>query len=150
MRMVRMSGNAHAIDLQGKAKRLVDWKEYVKAKPILSVASVSLLGFGLVRNLMLAAPKPSPSSPTRQPTRSNTSPLKTTLSFIKNLPRTEAEHGNRLQPKRFLKEEDSAERVESATDSLDLARQYIAARPTTTIAIAFAIGGALGWLTSRR
>ena len=80
MRMVRMSGNAHAIDLQGKAKRLVDWKEYVKAKPILSVASVSLLGFGLVRNLMLAAPKPSPSSPTRQPTRSDTSPLKTTLS----------------------------------------------------------------------
>ena len=80
MRMVRMSGNAHAIDLQGKAKRLVDWKEYVKAKPILSVASVSLLGFGLVRSLTLAASKPSPSSSTNQPIRSGTSPLKTTLS----------------------------------------------------------------------
>jgi hypothetical protein len=80
MRLVRMSGKAHAVDLQGKAKRLIDWKEYVKAKPILSVASVSLLGFGLVRNLMLAASKPSPSSPTRLPTRPETSPLKTTLS----------------------------------------------------------------------
>ena len=80
MRTVRMSGKAHATDLQRKAKRLVDWKEYVKAKPILSVASVSLLGFGLVRNLMVAASKPSPSSPTRQPARSDASPLKTTLS----------------------------------------------------------------------
>lgn len=72
------------------------------------------------------------------------------IDFSKNLPRTEAEHGNRLQQKRLLKEKDSAERDESVIDSLDLARQFIAARPTTTIAIAFAIGGALGWLTSRR
>lgn len=80
MRMVRMSGKAHAIDLQGEAKRLVDWKEYVRSKPILSVASVSLLGFGLVRSLILTASKPSPSLSTRQPTRSDTFPLKTTLS----------------------------------------------------------------------
>lgn len=72
------------------------------------------------------------------------------IDFNKNRPRTETEHGNRLQPKRLLKEEDSFERDEIAIDSLDLARQFIAARPTTTIAIAFAIGGALGWLTSRR
>jgi ElaB/YqjD/DUF883 family membrane-anchored ribosome-binding protein len=71
------------------------------------------------------------------------------IDFNKNLPRTE-EEGNRLQQKRVLKEEYSDGRDESAIDSLDLARQYIAARPTTTIAIAFAIGGALGWLTSRR
>lgn len=71
------------------------------------------------------------------------------IDFNKNLPRTE-EEGNRLQQKRVLKEEYSDGRDESAIDSLDLARQYIAARLTTTIAIAFAIGGALGWLTSRR
>jgi hypothetical protein len=80
MRLVRRSGKDHAIDLQGEAKRLVDWKEYVKAKPILSVACASLLGFGLVRNLMLAASKPSPSSSTKQSTRSDPSPFKTTLS----------------------------------------------------------------------
>jgi hypothetical protein len=72
------------------------------------------------------------------------------IDFSKNLPRTEAEHENRLQQNRFLKEEDSAKRDEPVFDPLELARQYIAARPTTTIAIAFAIGGALGWLTSRK
>ena len=72
------------------------------------------------------------------------------IDFSKNLPRTEAEHGNRLQEEWYLNENDSAERDEPIFDPLDLARQCIAARPTTTIAIAFAIGGALGWLTSRR
>jgi len=67
-----------------------------------------------------------------------------------NLPRTEVEHETRLQQKRFLNKEDSIERDENANDPLDLARQYIAARPTTIIAIAFATGGILGWLTSRR
>ncbi len=89
MRLVRMSGKDHAIDLQVEAKRLVDWKEYVRSKPILSVASVSLLGFWLARNLMLAASKPSPSSSTQQSLKLEPSPLKTTLSSsIANLAST--------------------------------------------------------------
>lgn len=89
MRLVRMSGKDHAIDLQVEAKRLVDWKEYVRAKPILSIASASLLGFGLVRSLMIAASKPVPSSSTIQSLRLEPSPLKTTLSSsIANLATT--------------------------------------------------------------
>jgi hypothetical protein len=46
---VRNAGYDHVVALQGEAKRLVDWKEYVRAKPILFVAGASLLGFSLVR-----------------------------------------------------------------------------------------------------
>jgi hypothetical protein len=67
-----------------------------------------------------------------------------------NLPRTDAGQKNRLPQKSLLVGLDSAQQNENGIDPLDLARQCIAARPTTTIAIAFAIGGALGWLTSRR
>lgn len=57
MRLVRLSSKDHVIDLQGEAKRLVDWKEYVRAKPILAVAGASLLGFGLAHNLVQPNPK---------------------------------------------------------------------------------------------
>lgn len=61
MRSVRMSGHDHVVELQGEAKRLVDWKEYVRAKPLLSVAAASLVGFGVVRNSIFVVSKPSPS-----------------------------------------------------------------------------------------
>ncbi|MCF7963300.1 MAG: hypothetical protein K9M08_21380 [Pirellula sp.] len=61
MRSVRMSGHDHVVELQGEAKRLVDWKEYVRAKPLLSVAAASLVGFGVVRNSFFVVSKPSPS-----------------------------------------------------------------------------------------
>ena len=49
MRSVRASGYEHAGELQGEAMRLVDWKEYVRAKPLVSIAAASLVGFTLVR-----------------------------------------------------------------------------------------------------
>ena len=72
------------------------------------------------------------------------------IDFSKTLPRTEVEYETRLQHEMYLNKESSLECGKNISDSLDLARQYIAARPTAVIAIAFAIGGALGWLTSRR
>ena len=80
MRLVRTSGKDHAIDLQGEAKRLLDWKEYVRAKPILSVVSATLLGFGVVRQLIFASSKPSTTPSTIQSLKLEPSPLKTTLS----------------------------------------------------------------------
>ena len=80
MRLVRTSGKDHAIDLQGEAKRLLDWKEYVRAKPILSVVSATLLGFGVVRQLIFASSKPSTIPSTIQSLKLEPSPLKTTLS----------------------------------------------------------------------
>ncbi len=61
MRSVRMSGHDHVVELQGEAKRLVDWKEYVRAKPLLSVAAASLVGFGVIRNALFVISKTPPS-----------------------------------------------------------------------------------------
>ena len=60
------------------------------------------------------------------------------IDFSKTFPRTEVGHESRFG------------REQNLPDPLDLARQHIAARPTMVIAIAFAIGGVLGWLTSRK
>ena len=58
MRSVRAEGYDHVVALQSEAKRLVDWKEYARAKPILFVAAASLLGFGLVRKTAQVVLKP--------------------------------------------------------------------------------------------
>ena len=52
MESVRASGYDHAGELHGEAKRLVDWKEYVRSKPIMSVAVASLIGFSVVRSTL--------------------------------------------------------------------------------------------------
>ncbi len=49
MKIVRATGYDHAGELHVEAKRLVDWKEYVRAKPLMSVAVASLVGFSIVR-----------------------------------------------------------------------------------------------------
>ena len=49
MQMVRASGYNHAGELHGEAMRLVDWKEYVRSKPLMSIAIASLVGFSIVR-----------------------------------------------------------------------------------------------------
>ena len=59
---VRNVGYDHVVALQGEAKRLIDWKEYVRAKPILFVAVASLLGFSIVRKATQVVSKSS--SPT--------------------------------------------------------------------------------------
>ena len=67
--MVRASGYNHAGELHGEAKRLVDWKEYVRSKPLMTVAVASLVGFSVVRS---ALGTNSIASPARQ---SNITPL---------------------------------------------------------------------------
>jgi hypothetical protein len=52
MDVLRASGLRHAVELRTGAKRVVDWKEYVRAKPILFVAIASLSGFGLIRSIV--------------------------------------------------------------------------------------------------
>ncbi len=52
MQRVRASGYSHAGELQGEAKRLVDWKEYVRSKPLMSIAVASLVGFSFVRSAL--------------------------------------------------------------------------------------------------
>ena len=60
MHALRSSGRSHAVELQGEAQRLVDWKEYVLTKPLVSVAAASVLGFAFVRSTMRALTLPKP------------------------------------------------------------------------------------------
>lgn len=62
MRYVRSAGNLHASELQGEAQRLVDWKEYVLAKPLVSIAAASVFGFALARSTMRAISRTTRSS----------------------------------------------------------------------------------------
>lgn len=80
MQAVRSAGHCHADELQGEMKRLVDWKEYVLAKPLFSVAAASVLGFALVRS---TARSVSRSVPQSQPILSDVTPavsLKSTIA----------------------------------------------------------------------
>ncbi len=52
MQSVRASGHYHAGELHGEANRLVDWKEYVRSKPLMSIAVASLVGFSVVRSTL--------------------------------------------------------------------------------------------------
>lgn len=75
MRAVRASGYDHAGALHGEAKRLVDWKEYVRSKPLVSIAVASLVGFSVVRSTLRgSSPLTSSSlgfSPVTTPSSSN-------------------------------------------------------------------------------
>jgi len=57
MRTLRSEGHSHAGEIQEEAKRLVDWKEYVLAKPLTTVAASFLLGFVIVRSFANAKPE---------------------------------------------------------------------------------------------
>lgn len=62
MRYVRSAGHSHASELQGEAQRLVDWKEYVLAKPLVSIAAASVFGFAIVRSTIRAISSTTPIS----------------------------------------------------------------------------------------
>lgn len=47
MRDIRHVSRIHVADLQDEAQRLGDWREYVRARPLLSVAAAAAVGFVL-------------------------------------------------------------------------------------------------------
>ncbi len=63
MRAVRASGHDHAGALHGEAKRLVDWKEYVRSKPLISIAVATLVGFSVMRSTFGASSPSTTTSP---------------------------------------------------------------------------------------
>ncbi len=80
MHALRSSGRSHAVELQGEAQRLVDWKEYVLTKPLVSVAAASVFGFAIVRSTMLALSKPKVLSSTVAIDSSTARPLKSNFA----------------------------------------------------------------------
>jgi hypothetical protein len=51
MNAIRNVSEAHVADLHQQAQRLGDWREYVRAQPVLSVAVAACVGFVLIRNV---------------------------------------------------------------------------------------------------
>ena len=97
MRAVRASGYDHAGALHGEAKRLVDWKEYVRSKPLVSIAVASLVGFSVVRStLRSSSPLTSSSlgfSPVTTPSSSNQVTWKNSvISLATNVATTALKH----------------------------------------------------------
>ncbi len=99
MRAVRASGYDHAGALHGEAKRLVDWKEYVRSKPLVSIAVASLVGFSVVRGTFRSS-SPSPSSTSApgtnsvlMPTSSNQASWKSSvIALATNVATTAVKH----------------------------------------------------------
>ncbi len=79
MHSLRKSGYKQVVTLRGDAKRLVDWKEYVGAKPILSVAAASLLGFGVARKLGLMFSRTPRTTPSYRQASVNSSSIGSTI-----------------------------------------------------------------------
>ena len=48
MDRIRGASRIHVADMQTEAGRLVDWREHVRAKPLVAVAAAVLVGFSLV------------------------------------------------------------------------------------------------------
>jgi len=51
MNAIRNVSEAHVADLHQQAQRLGDWREYVRAQPLVSVTAVACVGFILIRKL---------------------------------------------------------------------------------------------------
>lgn len=97
MQAVRASGYDHAGELHGEARRLVDWKEYVRSKPIMSVAVASVIGFSMIRSTlgMSSQTNPLPSRNTNvleNSTSSQSSWKSGAIALVSNVATTALKH----------------------------------------------------------
>ncbi len=72
------------------------------------------------------------------------------IDFSTTLRSPNGSHDQRLREDLLYDCAITSEYDEGDFRSIDFARQSIAAKPALFIAFAFAVGGVLGWLTSRR
>ena len=105
MHRVRASGYNHAGELQGEAMRLVDWKEYVRSKPLMSIAVASLVGFSVVRSTLGTTSQVNPAFANGNNTLENSTPSRSSwksaaIGLIANVASTAAKHylASFLQP----------------------------------------------------
>jgi hypothetical protein len=72
------------------------------------------------------------------------------IDFSTTTQRTKGLHDQRLQQEMLPDNASAREVDQNRSDPIDTAREIIAAKPAIFLAIAFVVGGTLGWLTSRR
>ena len=107
MQMVRASGYNHAGELHGEAKRLVDWKEYVRSKPLMSIAVASLVGFSIVRSTLGTNSQVNPARASSNNTLENSLSGKSSwksgaIALVSNVASTAVKHylASLLQPRK--------------------------------------------------
>jgi len=130
MQTVRASGYNHAGELHGEAKRLVDWKEYVRSKPLMSIAVASLVGFSIVRITLGANPQVNPARGSSHNTLENSMLGKSSwksgaIALVSNVASTAVKHylASLLQPRkteggsndRFRKTDTKEQSIESTS-----------------------------------
>ena len=72
------------------------------------------------------------------------------IDFSTTNPRTKGLHEQRHHQEMLSDNAIALEVDQNRSDPIDTAREIIAAKPAIFLAIAFVVGGTLGWLTSRR
>ena len=78
---IRSANKTHVADLQLEAGRLVDWREHVRAKPLVSVAVAALVGFSIVNARSKSEARPIQSSDNRKSTIKHASVASNALSI---------------------------------------------------------------------
>ena len=72
------------------------------------------------------------------------------IDFAKLTQQTRKSHSRNNGRNLIVEEVSTRGHKDDRSDPIDNARQLIAAKPAICFAIAFAFGGALGWLTSKK
>lgn len=72
------------------------------------------------------------------------------IDFSTTTQRPKGLHEQRIQQEMPLDHAIALEHDQNRVDPIDTVREIIAAKPAISLAIAFVVGGTLGWLTSRR
>lgn len=60
MHALRSTGDRDVRQLQNEMERVVDWREHVRARPVLSAVAAAVVGFTVVRAVFATRPSPAP------------------------------------------------------------------------------------------
>lgn len=78
MHALRTTGDRDVRQLQNEMERVTDWREHVRARPVLSAAAAATVGFTVIRAIFASRPAPAPLT-TAQAKRSATG---SALAFV--------------------------------------------------------------------
>jgi len=109
MHALRSTGDRDVRQLQNEMERVVDWREHVRARPVLSVAAAAIVGFTVVRAVFATRPAAVPRSTAQE----NRSASGSALAFVGGIASTMA----RRWIVEYVKKELKASQNGSATKS---------------------------------
>lgn len=99
MHALRTTGDRDVRQLQNEMERVADWREHVRARPLLSAAAAATVGFTVVRAIFASRPAPAPITVAR----ANRSATGSALAFVGGMASTLARQWISDYVKRELK-----------------------------------------------